>query len=425
MTPERGEIIPIRHLLDAAVRVPGSKSMTNRALLLASLAEGRTTLTNALFSDDSRYFAAALQMLGFDVQLDPEPSLISVTGLGGAIPAEKGALFIGDAGTAARFLTAFLTLGHGEYLLDGEARMRERPIGDLVLALRQLGAHVEAPTGCPPVQVIASGLPGGQAILPGDVSSQFLSALLMVAPYAARHVELELSTDLASKPYVDLTLGMMHTFGIDVEREGYERFLVPRGRYQVRERYAIEPDATAASYFFAAAAICGGSVRVDGLTSSSLQGDMRFPGVLKQMGCKVAETQDYTEVTGTGSLRGLDIDLSNCPDTAQTLAVIAPFAATPTTISGIRSARLKESDRVHATCTELARLGVRVDEHADGMTIHPCAAIQPASIRSYNDHRMAMAFSLIGLRVPGIHIEDPGCVSKTFPEYFDVLESLR
>ena len=425
MIVPRREIRPILHPLDAIVRVPGSKSITNRALLLASLANGRTHLTNALFSDDSSYFAAALQALGFDVKMDEERSSITVIGTGGAIPAKKGALFVGNAGTAARFLTAFVTLGHGEYLLDGDARMRERPIGDLVHALRQLGADVDAPSGCPPVRVAACGLAGGRAVLPGDISSQFLSALLMVSPYAAQPVMLELSTDLSSKPYVDLTLRMMHAFGLKVQHEGYERFVVQGGRYQASESYAIEPDATAASYFFAAAAICGGRVRVEGLTRSSMQGDMAFTDILSSMGCRIAENPDYTEVMGTDSLRGLEVDLSDCPDTAQTLAVIAPFAATPTRIHGIRSARLKESDRVHATCTELARLGIRVDEHADGMTIHPCEAIQPAPVCTYNDHRMAMAFSLIGLRAPGIQIENPGCVSKTFPEFFEVLESLR
>ncbi len=425
MIIERREIRPIGHALDATVIVPGSKSITNRALLLASLAESTTRLSNALFSDDSCYFAHALQTLGFDVRLDQERSSITVEGLGGAIPSRNAALFIGNAGTAARFLTAFLTLGHGEYLLDGDTRMRERPMADLVSALNQLGSRVDSPSGCPPIHIIAGGLPGGRAVLRGDASSQFLSALLMVAPYAARPVLLEVSTELNSRPYVDLTLHVMHAFGIDVRREGYSRFVVPQGCYRGRADYAIEPDASAASYFFAAAAICGGMVRVKGLTSASAQGDMRFPRVLAEMGCAVEEADGCTEVTRIESLRGVDVDLSDCPDTAQTLAAIAPFAETPTTIRGIRSARLKESDRVHATCTELARLGVRVEEHGDGLTVYPCAAIQPASIRTYNDHRMAMAFALIGLRVPGVQIEDPACVSKTFPRYFEVLESLR
>jgi 3-phosphoshikimate 1-carboxyvinyltransferase len=427
------EIKPIKHPLHATVRVPGSKSLTNRALLIAALAKGTTRIDNALFSDDSHYFAKALQTLGFDVQLDEETLTMTVTGLGGQIPARKAELFIGNAGTAARFLSAFLTLGTGEYILDGEPRMRERPIGDLVHALEQLGATVEplSPSKkgrqfiCPPVKILESGLPGGHASVAGDISSQFLSALLMVAPYAQKPVELELSTELNSKPYVDMTLAVMREFGVDVERNGYEKFTVKKGEYQPKKTYAVESDASAASYFFAAPAICGGTVRVENVSRKSLQGDIAFLDVLKQMSCEVKEGDGYIAVTGTPALEGIDVDMRDIPDTAQTLAAVAPFAASPTTIRGIASARVKETDRVHATCTELARLGVQVEEHEDGMTIHPCHEFKPAVIRTYNDHRMAMAFSLIGLRVDGVTIEDPSCVSKTFPNFFEVLETLR
>lgn len=425
MTTDRRAIRTITHPLNATVNVPGSKSITNRALLVASLADGETNLTNALFSDDSLYFASALRTLGFDVQLNKDDSVISVKGRCGEIPAKQAALLVGNAGTAARFLTAFLTLGNGDYLLDGDARMRERPIEDLVSALSQLGAKLAASAGCPPVRITASGLPGGQATLTGDISSQFLSAILMVAPYAAQPVLIELSTRLNSRPYVDLTLAVMRDFGIGVERDGYERFTIKAGRYHGRASYAIEPDASAASYFFAAAAICDGSVRVRGLTRLSAQGDIGFTDVLQEMGCAVSDGKDHMEATGCSPLRGIDVDLSDRPDTAQTLAALAPFASTATRIRGIASARRKETDRVHATCTELARLGVRVEEHADGMTIHPCQTLRPAAVQTYNDHRMAMAFSLIGLRVPGVSIENPSCVSKTFPGYFDVLESLQ
>ncbi len=425
MTTDQREIRTLGHPLNATVSVPGSKSITNRALLIASLADGETGLTNALFSDDTLYFASALQTLGFDVQLDKDDYEIRVKGRCGEIPAKKAELFVGNAGTAARFLTAFLTLAHGDYVLDGEARMRERPISDLISALGQLGAQLETSTGYVPVRVAASGLRGGKATLSGDISSQFLSAILMVAPYAKQPVEIELSTCLNSKPYIDLTLAVMHDFGVEVERVGYQRVLVKAGRYKGRGNYAIEPDASAASYFFGAAAVCGGTVRVRGLRRSSVQGDIRFTDVLQDMGCAVSEGENYIEVSGSGSLRGVEVDLSDEPDTAQTLAAIAPFASTPTRICGIASARLKETDRVHATCTELARLGVHVEAHADGMTIHPCPTLRPASIQTYNDHRMAMAFSLIGLRVPGVSVENPSCVSKTFPGYFDVLESLQ
>ena len=422
-------ITPISHPLNATVRVPGSKSLTNRALLIAALADGATTLTNALFSDDSHYFASALQALGFDVILDPDHSRMTVTGLGGRIPERTAELFIGNAGTAARFLTAFLTLGHGEYILDGESRMRERPIGDLVEALAQIGAKVEAVSGqqsaiCPPVKITASGLPGGKTKIAGDISSQFLSALLMAAPYAQSPVEIEVTTELNSKPYVDMTLSIMADFGVSIERDGYKRFAISPTLYSPLSTYSIESDASAASYFFAAPAICGGTVCVENISRKSVQGDIAFLDVLAQMGCAVTESENSIEVACLGELRGIDVDMRDISDTAQTLAAIAPFAATTTRIRGIASARVKETDRVHATCAELTRLGVRVDEHEDGMTIYPCDAIRPVTVQTYNDHRMAMAFSLIGLRVPGITIENPGCVSKTFPGFFDVLETL-
>lgn len=427
------EIKPINHPLTAAVRVPGSKSLTNRALLIAALAKGTTRLTNALFSDDSRYFAKALQTLGFDIRLDEENFEMIVAGLGGQIPARTAELFIGNAGTAARFLSAFLTIGTGEYIMDGEPRMRERPIGDLVDALEQLGAMVKPlyPLAqgrrfiCPPIKIAGSGLRGGRANVAGDISSQFLSALLMVAPYAQNPVELVLTTELNSKPYVDMTLAVMREFGVEIERDGYERFMVHKGRYQSKRSYAIDSDASAASYFFAAPAICGGTVRVENIARKSLQGDIEFLDVLKQMGCEIDEGDDFIEATGASSLQGIDMDMRDIPDTAQTLAVIAPFGSSPTRIRGIASARIKETDRVHATCAELARLGVQVEEHEDGMTIHPCRNFVPGTVQTYNDHRMAMAFSLIGLRVPGVMIDNPACVSKTFPDFFKVLDSLR
>jgi len=428
-------IAPIPHPLSAVVRVPGSKSLTNRALLIASLVNGSTHLTNALFSDDSRYFANALQTLGFDIQLDETDHAMTVIGLGGKIPASKAELFIGNAGTAARFLSAFLTLGNGEYILDGEPRMRERPIGDLVDSLTQLGANIRpvqnAEGGkrnaqiCPPVKITANGLPGGKTQIAGDISSQFLSALLMVAPYAQREIEITLSTELNSKPYVDMTIDIMKDFGVEIERDGYNSFTIHPAAYLPITNYQIESDASAAAYFFAAPAICGGTVRVENISRTSKQGDIAFLDVLAKMGCTVTETDYCLLVTGFPELHGVDVDMRDISDTAQTLAAIAPFASSPTRIRGIASARVKETDRVHATCAELSRLGVQVEEHEDGMTIHPCKIFQPANIQTYNDHRMAMAFSLIGLRVDGVSIENPACVSKTFPNYFEVLDSLR
>ena len=414
------------------MRVPGSKSLTNRTLLVAALADGNTHLTKALLSDDSRYFAQALQQLGFDVSLDPARLEMTVTGLGGRIPSRQAELFIGNAGTAARFLTAFLSLGNGEYILDGDVRMRERPIGDLVAALERLGATIANPQSsvfnlqsiCPPIKITASGLPGGRADVAGNVSSQFLSALLMVAPYAQNSVELHVTDGLNSKPYVDMTLAVMSDFGVDITRDGYEYFVIHSARYQPRETYAIESDASAASYFFAAPALLGGKVRVENISCRSKQGDIAFLDVLQQMGCAVNIGADYIEVTGPASLRGVDVDMRDISDTAQTLAAIAPFASSPTRIRGVDFIRAKETDRIAATCAELTRLGVDVQEHLDGLTIQPCASIRPATVQTYNDHRMAMAFALIGLRAPGVSIENPTCVSKTFPNYFKVLETL-
>ena len=424
------QIKPILNPLNSCVRVPGSKSQTNRSLLIGALADGITTIDNALFSDDSLYFANVLQTLGFNITLSPEKTCITVAGLGGSIPAHQADLFIGNAGTAARFLSAFLTLGNGEFILDGDVRMRERPIGDLINALTLLGAKIEAINNqqaplCPPLKITASGLSGGRTELAGNISSQFLSALLMVAPYADAPVEIIVTTELFSKPYVDLTLSVMSDFGIEVDRFGYNCFVIHPALYTPLSTYPIESDASAASYFFAASAICGGSVRIEDINRSSKQGDIRFLDVLEKTGCVVTQSDNSIEITGPGELLGLDVDLCDMPDTAQTLAAVAPFATSPTRIRGIASARLKETDRISATCNELSKIGVQVDEHNDGMTIYPCNEFRPATIQTYNDHRMAMAFSLIGLRVPGIVIENPNCVSKTFPNYFDVLDSLR
>jgi 3-phosphoshikimate 1-carboxyvinyltransferase len=424
-------IRPLEQPPRTSIRVPGSKSLTNRALLAAALAEGVTHLENALFADDPGYFAAALQTLGFSIKLDEIHQQMTVHGLGGRIPARQASLFVGNAGTAARFLTAMLTLGQGEYLLDGEKRMRERPIGDLVRALNELGAQVSpfgiysGPEVYPPLRIQANGLPGGTAHISGQTSSQYLSGLLLAAPYARQRVELQVTDELNSKPYVDMTLTVMADFGMQVERQGYEWFQVQPGQYTAQNSYTIESDASAAAYFFAVPAICGGNVQVENIWRRSRQGDIAFLGILERMGCRVKEGVSGTSVFAAERLQGIAVDMGDIPDTAQTLAVIAPFAETPTTIRGIASARLKESDRVAATCNELQRLGVSVEEHPDGMTIQPCKKWKPASIRTYNDHRMAMAFALVGLRVAGVSIEDPGCVSKTFPDFFQILQNLH
>jgi 3-phosphoshikimate 1-carboxyvinyltransferase len=319
--------------------------------------------------------------------------------------------------------------------------MRERPIGDLVESLTQLGATIttadDRPQTAsstvrgprsevyPPIKIIASGLPGGKTNIAGDISSQFLSALLMVAPYAQNEIEVSLSTDLNSKPYVDMTIAIMQDFGVTVERNEYSHFIIHSAFYSPLATYTIESDASAASYFFAAPAICGGTVKVENISRKSVQGDVAFLDVLSKMGCIVTEADNSISVTRHSSLVGIDVDMRDIPDTAQTLAAVAPFASSPTRIRGIASARVKETDRVSATCTELKRLGAQVEEHEDGMTIYPCQTFQPSNVQTYNDHRMAMSFALIGLRYEGVTIENPSCVSKTFPNYFEVLETLR
>ena len=385
----------------------------------------------ALWSDDTHYMSAALARLGIHVDTEPQPTDVypgeafHVSGAGGGIPVREATLQTGNAGTAARFLVACTCLGHGRFVIDGNERMRERPIGDLLDALRQLGARVVAPTGCPPVTVEADGLPGGTARVQGARSSQYLSALLMVAPYAQRDVELEVVGELIAKPYIDLTLGVMRQFGIAVSREDYRRFGVRHGqRSQRQPHYLVEPDASSAHYFLAAAALTGMQVRIEGLTTASLQGDARFVDVLEQMGATVCRHPQVLEVRGPTELRGVDVDLNAISDTAPTLAVLATFATTPSRIRNVAHIRHQESDRIRNVTTELRKLGAMVEEHADGWTIAP-SKLHGGEVEPYDDHRLAMAFSLIGLRVPGIAMRNPHCVRKTFPDFFRQLDGLR
>ena len=421
-------ILPLAAPPDAAVAVPGSKSLTNRALVLAALADGPSRLINALFADDTVVMVESLRRLGFDIEVDERAPAMRVVGRGGIIPAATADLFVGGAGTAARFLTAIACLGSGRYRLDGTVRMRERPVGDLVDALTTLGASVTATRGSLPVLIEARGLHGGRAAVRGDVSSQFVSAVLMAAPYAAGDVELLVEGRLVAAPYVEMTLAAMAAFGIEVEQDGLRRFLVRTGRRYRPRDYAVEPDASGAAYFFAAAAITGGRVRVPGLSSVSLQGDARFVDVLEQMGCRVERAPDALTVQGRGApggvLRGVDVDMGAMSDQAMTLAAIAPFAAGPTRIRGVAHIRHQESDRLAATAAELRRLGQEVEEFDDGLVVTP-QPVRPAVVQTYNDHRIAMAFAITGLRAPGIVIADPGCVTKTFPDFFERLERLR
>lgn len=412
-------ITPATGRLDASVQIPGSKSITNRALLLAALADGTSILSGVLFSDDSHWFLDGLQRLGVLVDIDQAQRQVRVQG-GGRPPAAEAALWAELSGTTARFLLAYTCLGEGSYTLDGNTRMRQRPMADLIDTLNALGAdcHGTGEHDGLPITVAGRGLRGGAAGIAGDTSSQFLSALLMVAPYAHQDVELTLTTPLVAGPFVDITVQMMTTFGVAVERDGYTRFRVAAGQRYRPQVYAIEPDASNASYFWAAAALTGGRVRVAGLSRKSIQGDIRLLDVFEQLGCIVRSGEGWVEVQGPAQLRGIDIDMSALPDMAITLAALAPFADSPTNIRNVALIRHHETDRIAATVAELRKLGVTVEERADGMTITP-GWQQPAELDSYHDHRMAMGFAVAGLKIPGLRIAGAECVAKTFPDFFE------
>ncbi|MBI3962338.1 MAG: 3-phosphoshikimate 1-carboxyvinyltransferase [Deinococcus sp.] len=413
--------------LDAKLAVPGSKSITNRALLAAALAQGSSVLRHCLFADDTRYMIDGLGKLGMTVAADAPQQTCHVTGTDGIIPAARADLFVGNAGTAMRFLTAALTLGHGWFRLDGTERMRQRPIGDLLTALGQLGiaARSEFENGCPPVVMEASGLPGGTVTVDGSQSSQYLSALLLASPYAREPLQIQVTGELQSKPYVDLTLAVMRDFGVPVQRRAYQWFQPEPGRrYQGRD-YTVEGDASAAGYFLAAAAIVGGRCRISNVGQRSAQGDIHLADVLERMGCQVHWGANWVEVRrpSEAPLRGGTFDLNALPDQTQTLAAVALFAQGPTRLERVPNLRIKETDRLSALATELSKLGAKVEEGPDYLVIFP-GPLRGAEIETYDDHRMAMALALVGLRQRGVVIHHPGCVSKTFPEFFQVLESL-
>ncbi len=418
------QIEPITRPFDAIVPLPGSKSYTNRALLIAALARGQSLITDVLSSDDTHYMHRALEALGVHIE-DIDEHAFRVDGVNGRFPATEVTLDVGGAGTAARFLTAAVALARGTFIVDGSAAMRTRPIQPLIDGLAQLGVDIEARegNGCPPVVVRANGIDGGRAKVRGDISSQYFSALLMAAPYAARDVEIEVEGDLVSAPYVTMTLSTMAEFGVTAERDGDRWFRVPAGqRYQARE-YAVEPDASGASYFFAAAAVTGGRVVVPRLGRRSAQGDLGLLDVLERMGCTVRIEDESITVQGPAQLRAVDADFTRMGDVATTLMAISPFADGPVTVRGIAQTHYEESDRPVAAATELARMGLRVESEWDSVTIYP-GIPQPCEVQTYDDHRMAMSFAITGLRAPGIRIANPECVSKTFPEYFKVLRSL-
>ncbi len=407
---------PIR----ATVRVPGSRSLTNRALVCAALADGRSELRNWGDCDDTRVMLRGLGQLGVPAAADD--SRVIVDG-GGPLTAPVTPVDVMASGTTMRFLAAVATLAEGATTLDGTARMRERPIGDLADALSLLGASVATDEGTPPVQVRGRALAGGPAAVDATTSSQFLSAVLMVAPEAETPVTITTGA-IVSRPFVDMTLRVMAEFGIDVAEGPTGTFRIPRRRYRATT-VDVEPDAMSAGYFLAAAAITGGEVTVPGLGTGSLQGDAGFAHVLDRMGCAVTQTADATTVAGPGRLHGIDVDMNAMPDSALTLAVVAAFADAPTRIRNVANLRVKESDRIHALATELRKLGAAVEAHTDGLTITPPDRPHPARIATYNDHRMAMSFAIAGLATPGgVEIEDPACAAKTYPGFFADLAAL-
>lgn len=429
---------PIKDI-SGTVNLPGSKSLSNRILLLAALAEGTTVLDNLLNSDDVQYMLAALKTLGLRVEDDSNIKRAIVEGCGGVFPVGKDpnevSLFLGNAGTAMRPLTAAVTAagGNSRYILDGVPRMRERPIGDLVIGLKQLGADVDCMLGtdCPPVLVNANGgLPGGKVKLSGSISSQYLTALLMASPLALGDVEIEIIDKLISVPYVEMTLKLMERFGVSVEHsDDWDRFFIKGGqKYRSPGNAYVEGDASTASYFLAGAAITGGTVTVEGCGTTSLQGDVKFAEVLEKMGAKVTWTENTVTVTGPPRdssrkhLKSVDVNMNKMPDVAMTLAVVALYADGPTTIRDVASWRVKETERMIAICTELRKLGATVEEGSDYCVITPPEKLNVTEIDTYDDHRMAMAFSLAACADVPVTIKDPGCTRKTFPDYFEVLE---
>jgi 3-phosphoshikimate 1-carboxyvinyltransferase len=409
--------------LDAVVTVPGSKSLTQRALIAAALADGPSRLLGPLASEDTHFTMAALRAMGIACD-DSDPDCWIIQGRGGKITAPTGDIFLGNNGTATRFLTSVAALGQGRFHITGSERMAQRPIFPLMEALRgwQVDIVSDAGTGCPPLTIQAQGLTGGRTVLPEGKSSQYLSSLLLVAPYAAAPAELEVRGEILSKPYVEMTLAVMADFGIRVEAApALNAFRIPQGCYQ-GHAYAIEGDASGASYFWAAAAVTGGRVTVANVPVPSLQGDAKLLPYLARMGCRIEQTEAGITLIGPDMLEGIEVDMGDMPDVAPTLAVVAAFAEGTTIINNIAHLRIKECDRLSAVVSELRKMGAEVEEEPARMVIHGQAGgknLHGARIETYNDHRMAMCFAVAGLRIPGVEIENEHCVVKSFPDFWE------
>ncbi len=405
------------------VKVPGSKSITNRALLLAMLADGESHLTGAQFSEDSSHFLQCLSDLSFDVASQPKTGEVSVHGLSGRLPVKKASLYVGSAGTAARFLSAVLGVSEGEFFLDASEQMKKRPMAPLLSALQSVGCDISfaEKEGYFPFTLHARGFQNTDLTIDIDKSSQFLSALLIAAPLAKEDVKIKVE-GTHGMAYIEMTCRMMEQFGVRTEHPSPDTFLIKAGQTYRAQDYAIEPDVSAACYFYALAALSGCSIIVDGVPEHSLQGDTEFLSILKKMGCLVTRTNEGICVTGpSGRLHGLTVDMSACSDQAITLAAIAPFADSPVTITGIGHIRGQESDRLSAIAENLTAMGIRCEERADSITIYP-GMPKPAHIKTHDDHRLAMGFAITGLFAEGIVIENPSCCKKTFAEFFECLE---
>ena len=421
--------------VQGVVKLPGSKSISNRTLLLAALAEGATEIRDLLASDDTLVMLTALQKLGVHWQQDGDTQNYTVQGVNGHFPQHQADLFMGNAGTAIRPLVAALAVLGGDYTIHGVARMHERPIGDLVDALNQAGAQIDytGNPGYPPLHIHRGHIHAQSLQVKGNVSSQFLTALLMAAPLMAREydVTIEVIGELISKPYIEITLNLMEKFGVTVERDGWQAFTIRKGQHYVSPGVIhVEGDASSASYFLAAGAIAGGPVRVEGVGRQSIQGDVRFAEALEQMGATITRGDNWIEASSNGALQAVDMDFNHIPDAAMTIAVAALYANGTTTLRNIASWRVKETDRLSAMATELRKLGATVEEGADYMKVTPPEHILPATIDTYDDHRMAMCFSLASLdgrarRGATMRINDPKCVAKTFPDYFEVFAKIN
>jgi 3-phosphoshikimate 1-carboxyvinyltransferase len=426
-------LTPFANPFTATVRPPGSKSLTNRALVLAALAKGTSRLSNILLADDTLVMLEGLRKLGFELSVDEAARSVTLQGTGGKVPAAGAELFCGNSGTTIRFLSALCSLGKGSFTLDGIARMRQRPIWELGEMLRNLGVRVNYPMqeGFPPIQVLADALPGGRLHFGAAQSSQYLSALLQVAPYARNEVHVDLDWPQTSWPYVVMTMRLMDSFGHTpellrgTETGNPEQIVIPVGTY-VGTDYEVEPDASNASYFLAAAAIReGAKVTVEGLGKNSLQGDVGFADLLHQMGAEMIFGRDFITIVGRDKLQGIDVSMDAMPDMAQTLAVVALFAEGPTTLRGLHTLRVKETDRVAALAAELVKLGAEVDVEGDDLTITPPERMKASAIDTYDDHRMAMSFAVAGTREAGITLRNRECVNKTYPSFFEDLQAIE